>query len=421
MKLGLGPPRIDGPVHIRIARRLLTWVLGLLAEAVLRRYRPVVVAITGSSGKTTTKDLAAAVLASRFDIRATKGTANNEVGVPAVVLGPRPGRSVWARLRVVFAGLSLLLRRSPYPEVLVIEMAAGRPGELQRLTRRIRPDVAVVTNVRTMHLEFYDDVTDIRCEKSWPVRRLRTSGTAVLNLDDASYSDLAALAPGRVISYGSSPEASVRLGDVELRDDGSTAVLHVEGAGEFALSSRLLGVHQLSGVLAAVGVGLALGIPPADAAAALSDFEPGPGRLRAHKSRNGLVVLDDTNNATPEAVVAGLAVLARLPGPRTAVLGSLIFLGPELERGHRTVGQAAAKSADFLVAVGEHADWIAEAAVAAGMATEDIVMAPNAEEAARIVADRVNSGATLVKGAGLLGLEAVVTALVPGAEVVRRN
>ena len=421
MRFRPGPPRIDGPVHVRIARRILTWVLRLLAGAVLRRYRPIVVAITGSSGKTTTKDLTAAVLSSRFDIRATEGTANSEVSVPGVVLGPARGRSGRERLRTVLAGLSLLLRRRPYPEALVIEMAAGRPGELQRLTRTIRPDVAVVTNVRHMHLEFYDDFGGIVREKSWPVRRLRPSGTAVLNLDDPHFSELAAHAPGRVISYGSASEADVRLGEVEFRDDGSTALVHVEGQGEFVLSSRLLGVHQLSGVLAAVGVGLTLGVSPGDALGALSGFEPGPGRLRAHKGRDGLVVLDDTNNATPQAVVDGLAVLARLPRPRTAVLGSLIFLGPDSESGHRTVGEAAAACADLLVAVGERADWIVESAASRGMPPEAILVAPTAEEAARVVAGRVSSGTVLVKGAGLLGLEVVVTTLAPDAEVVRRH
>lgn len=416
MKLRPGPPRIEGPLHVRIARRALVWILGLTAQAVLRRYRPIVVAVTGSVGKTTTRDLTAAVLATRFDLRAANG-GNSEVGVPMTVLGSRRRRS-WARALAVFDGLVLLARRRPFPEVLVLEMAAGRPGELKRLTRRIRPDVAVVTNVRPVHRGLYDDFSGIVREKSWLVRRLRESGTAVLSPAEPVFTELAALSPGRVVTYGSD-DADVALEGVEVGLEGSTARVRV-GEDVFPVTTRLLGVHQHAGVLAAVAVGLSLGVPPGRAVACLEGFEPAPGRLRAHR-RADLVVLDDTNNASPQAVIDGLEVLARFPGPRWAVLGTVILFGPEVQRGHRAVGEAAATHADKLVAVGEYATLIADAARAKGMAADDILLARDAQEAARIVGSRSDLGSVYVKGAGPLGLELVVTTLVPDAEVVSRT
>jgi UDP-N-acetylmuramoyl-tripeptide--D-alanyl-D-alanine ligase len=412
-----GPPRIDGPLHVRIARRGLVWVLGLLAQAVLRRYRPIVVAVTGSVGKTTTKDLTAAVLATSFDVRATVGGANSEVGVPGTVLGS-PRRHPWARGLMVLDGVRLLLRRKPYPELLVLEMAAGRPGELERLTRRVRPDVAVVTNVRPVHRGLYDDFAGIVQEKSWLVRRLRESGTAVLSPAEPVFTELAGLSPGRVVTYGSA-DADVALEDVEVGLEGTTARVRV-GEAVFPVTTRLLGVHQYAGVLAAIAVGLSLGVPPGRAVEGLDGFEPAPGRLRAHR-RAGLVVLDDTNNASPQAVIDGLEVLALFPGPRWVVLGTVILFGPEVQRGHRAVGEAAATRADKLVAVGEYATLIADAARAKGMPADDILLAHDAQEAARIVGSQSDVGSVYVKGAGPLGLELVVTTLVPDAEVVSRH
>jgi UDP-N-acetylmuramoyl-tripeptide--D-alanyl-D-alanine ligase len=222
---------------------VLVWMLRLLTRAVLRRHRPIVVAITGSVGKTTTKDLTAAVLATRFKLRSTEGSANSEVGVPAAVFGSRRRRSARARALLLLDGLSLVVLRRPYPELLILEMAAGRPGELERLTRSIRPDVAVVTNVRPVHRMHYRDFEEIVGEKSWPTRRL-DSGVAVLNRDDPAFRELAEITTGRVVAFGSSPDADVRLEDADLGLDGTTARLRVGGAfaetGPLPLSSRLL-------------------------------------------------------------------------------------------------------------------------------------------------------------------------------------
>jgi UDP-N-acetylmuramoyl-tripeptide--D-alanyl-D-alanine ligase len=419
----LGPPRIDGPVHVRAARRVLAWLLAVVAATVLRRYRPIVVVVTGSVGKTTTKDLTASVLATRFRLQATKGSSGGELGVPATVLGNRRGRSPWQRALVLVDGLRLLGRRKPFPELLVLEMAAGRPGELERLTRRIQADVAVVTNVRPVHRQYYSGFDAIVHEKSWPIRRLRRGGAAVLNAADPASQALAGLAPGRVIAYGES-SADVWLEDLFLGMDGASAVLRVRRPGSaeperYALRSHLLGAHQLSGLQAAVAAGLALGVPPDQALAAVADFEPASGRLRALRGADGLVVLDDCYNASPQAVLDALDVLARFPPPRWAVLGDMAELGPEAETGHRSVGQAVAGRADVLVAVGCEAGWIADAAIESGMNADDILREPAADAAAHTVASRVRAGTVLVKGSAVMRLETVVDALLEDVGLAR--
>jgi UDP-N-acetylmuramoyl-tripeptide--D-alanyl-D-alanine ligase len=424
VRLSVGPPRIDGPVHVRAARRLLAWLLGVVAAAVLRRYRPIVVVVTGSVGKTTTKDLIASVLATRFRLQATKGSSGGELGVPATVLGNRRGRSPWQRALVLVDGLRLLgRRRKPFPELLVLEMAAGRPGELERLTRRIQADVAVVTNVRPVHRQYYSGFDAIVHEKSWPIRRLRRGGAAVLNAADPASQALAGLASGRVIAYGES-SADVWLEDLVLGMDGASAVLRVRRPGSaeperYALKSHLLGAHQLSGLQAAVAAGLALGVPPDQALAAVADFEPASGRLRALRGAGGLVVHDDCYNASPQAVLDALDVLARFPPPRWAVLGDMAELGPEAETGHRSVGHAVAGRADVLVAVGREAGWIADAAIESGMNADDVLREPAAEVAAHTVASRMRAGTVLVKGSAVMRLETVVAALLEDVRLAR--
>ena len=419
MRLSLGQPRIDGPLHTRAARRLLAWLLAVVAAAVLRRYRPLVVVVTGSVGKTTTKDLVAAALASRFRLRATRGSANSEIGAPISVIGSSRDRSPRGRALALLDGLRLLIRRRPFPELLVLELAAGRRGELDRLTRWIRPHVAVVTNVRPVHRQYYSNFEEIVREKSWPIRRLHSSGVGVLNVADPGARRLLALAPGRVLTYGSAGEADLWLDDVQADVDGMSAVVCIrrpEGGevDRFRLSSALLGEHQLTGVLAAVGVGIALGVPPQQALDAVSGYAPADGRLRALRRADGLIVLDDSHNASPQAVLDALDVLARFPQPRWAVLGDMMTLGPEAEAGHRAVGEAVATRADVLVAVGEHADWIAETALSRGMQPSNVLRAPDAETAAQMVAPRTHGGTVLVKGSLAMQLGTVVAALVPG-------
>jgi UDP-N-acetylmuramoyl-tripeptide--D-alanyl-D-alanine ligase len=418
MRLRPGPPRIDAPVHVRIARRGLAWTLRLLAGAVLRRYRPIVVSVTGSVGKTTTKDLTAAVLATRFRLRATEGNSGGELGAPTAVLGGPRGRALRARALTLVRSLGLLLRRRPFPELLVLEMAAGRPGELERVTRQVQADVAVVTNVRPVHREHYPDFDAIVREKSWPIRRLRGLRVAVLNADDPASRELAQLAPGRVIRYRNrSGAADVWVENLEFRSEGASAVLRVRPPGtaeakRYPLTTRLLGAHQLSGLVAAVATGVALGVPPEAALAAVADFEPAPGRLRALRGADGLVVLDDCYNASPQAVLDALEVLARFPQPRWAVLGDMAELGPESEPGHRAVGESVARRADALVAVGRQAAWIAEAAVEHGMNPDDVYYQPDSDDAAHAVATRVRTGTVLVKGSAVMRLERVVAELV---------
>jgi UDP-N-acetylmuramoyl-tripeptide--D-alanyl-D-alanine ligase len=417
---GFGPPRIARPIHVRIARRMLILVLVGLARGVLRRYRPRIVAVTGSVGKTTTTALVAAVVARGFTVRATPGNSNSEVGVPATILGAPGARGrgkARARLLAVVRGVGVLVGGRAYPQALVLEVAAGRPGELERITRAVRPDVAVVTHVRPVHLEFFGSVAAVANEKAWVIRRLRPGGVAVLPADDEEAGRLAELAPGRVVLHSLDGPADLWLEDVHTGLDGCTGTLVIRRehgpAARHPFTTRLLGRHQLGGVLSAVAVGLVLGIAPEEALDAIARVEAPPHRLRTLPGRGGVTVLDDAHNASAQAVVDALEVLAHFPGPRWAVLGDMRELGPATEEAHRSVGRAVVGRADELLTVGAHAALIAESAVEHGFDPSAVRRCPDAATVIGVLsAAALDSGTILVKGSHAVGLEGVVEALV---------
>ncbi|HEY8108980.1 MAG TPA: Mur ligase family protein [Patescibacteria group bacterium] len=391
-----------------LIRRILVFWLTLLARGVLARYRPRVVAVTGSVGKTSTKEVTAAMLATRYRVRQTEGNYNTEVGVPLTILGmplPRPWGWPWLLLR----SLRLLAGTAEYPEVLVLELAADKPGDMKHLATLVRPDVAMVTNVRNVHREFYDSIDQIADEKGWLVRCLRKDGTAVLNADDPRVRAMRSLTTAKVRLYGEASEAHVRLLGAEHERGGYRTTIAL-GEREEALRTGVHGKPQLSAIIAGLATADVLEVPPVDSLKAAAKWIPSPGRLRVFEGKDGRTVIDDTYNASPEAVIASLEALQAFPRPRRAVLGDMKELGSESAAGHRAVGKAAAKLVDELVAVGDEAAIIAAAAKEARLAAGSIHLASNALEAAKIVDQLGKGGSLLVKGSQSMYLEQVVAA-----------
>lgn len=392
-------------------------MLRLLAKGVLRRYRPRIIAVTGSVGKTTTKELIAAVLSTRYDVRANPGSYNSEFGVPLTILGEPMKLSVKHWAGVLVRGLRLITQTHDYPELLVLEMGADRPGDMRYLTAMAPPDVAVVTNVRNVHLENYPSREAIVDEKSNLVRNLQPNGVAVLNVDDTDTRMMRPLAPHGVIYYGLTPDANVWISDDVFATEGISATLNVsetEGGSPqtWLLKTRLLGRHQLSAAAAAVAVGLALEVPVGEALAAIADFTPPAGRGRLLSGRHGLRIIDDTYNASPQAMIDALAALQEMPGPRWAVLGDMAELGAATAEEHRRVGEYLAPWLDHLITIGDKGALIGEAARRSGLGASNVTHAANVREAAVVVDPGGAGGTVLVKASqATMYLERVVEAL----------
>lgn len=384
----------------RILRRVLVWKLRWLARRVIKKYRPKIVAVTGSVGKTTTKELISAALEGHYRLRSAQGY-NSEFGVPLTILNEKSAPSVRHWIGIFGRGMKLWLGKHDYPELLVLEMAADQPGDVKSLTRLAPPDVAVVTNVRNVHLANYPHADAIADEKAWLVRNLRKDGLAVLNFDDTKTRIMQRFAPGRVLYYGLTDESNIWAENIKVGRDGTTATVHLrEGEqGEvrkWSLTTPLLGVHQLYGVLAAIAAAHALNIQPEQAVKSVAKVGPPPGRLRALPGKGSLTVLDDSYNASPQSTLASLEVLKRFPKPHRAVLGDMRELGEASADLHRMVGESL-DWLDELVTVGPESEALAEAAKKAGLAAKRIRSVRLTPEAIPLAAEW-RDGTVLVKG-----------------------
>ncbi|MGY2064100.1 UDP-N-acetylmuramoyl-tripeptide--D-alanyl-D-alanine ligase [Blastococcus sp. SYSU DS0619] len=374
--------------------------LGRLAAGVHERLTAAGVrtlAITGSSGKTSTKDLLGQVLAAAGPTVSPPGSYNNDIGLPLTVLSAdRDTR------------------------FLVLEMGARGPGHIARLCRVAPPQVGVVLNVGSAHLGEFGSADGIAQAKGELVEALTADCTAVLNADDPRVLGMAPRTSARVVTTGRSAAADVRAVDVALDDSARARFTLVAGGERHPVALRVVGEHQVANALSAAGAALAAGLRPADVAAALSAAETrSRWRMEVDRRADGVVVVNDAYNANPESMRAALAALAGLPGERRiAVLGGMAELGPDAAAEHERLGRdAVAAGADLVVAVGADAVGIAEGAVAGGRrAGEESVHVPDRGAALAWLTEVLRPGdVVLVKASRSYGLELLAADLLGGA------
>jgi UDP-N-acetylmuramoyl-tripeptide--D-alanyl-D-alanine ligase len=356
--------------------------LHAVARAWRGRFSPLVVGVTGSIAKTSTKEAIATVLAERYATLKSEGNANNEIGLPLTVL-----------------------RMGPEHEAAVLEMGMYVGGEIAQLAAIARPRIGVVTAVREVHLSRIGGIDDVERAKAELVEALPADGTAVLNADDARVVGMRARTAARTITYGFSAQADVRAEEVASAGlDGMSFRLIAPG-GTVMASTPALGRHGVHNGLAAAAVGVAAGLDLDRIAAGLRR-----GWQAEHRDQivriAGLTVLDDTYNASPASMLSALELLSTLPGRHVAVLGEMLELGEAHERGHRDVGAAAARVVEQLVVVGPGAAGIAAGAARLG---DSVVLVPDREAALAVLRERLRPGdAVLVKASRGAALEWVV-------------
>jgi UDP-N-acetylmuramoyl-tripeptide--D-alanyl-D-alanine ligase len=379
---------------VRVADTLLG--LQAIAAAWRARFDPLVVGITGSLAKTSTKDATAAVLAAALPTLKSEGNANNEIGLPLT-----------------------LLRLGPVHRAAVLEMGMYVGGEIATLARLARPEIGVVTSIAPVHQERAGSLDAIERAKAELVEALPEDGTAVLNADDERVRLFGSRTRASVIRYGFAADADVTADRVVARGlRGMTfdLVARAPQRTRFAVEIAALGRHSVQNALAAAAVGLLAGIPDEAIAAGLAT---GWASASAHRGAiveaPGLTILDDTYNASPPAVLAALEVLASLPGRPVAVLGEMLELGDAHAASHRVVGEAAGHGVSELVVVGDGARGIADGAVAAGLAASRVHRVSDRAAAIEILRAILRPGdAVLVKASRGAALESIVDALRAG-------
>lgn len=390
-------------------RKTIEYILKVLARLMLWRYKPEVIAITGSVGKTGTREAIYRVLKKDFSVRRSIRNYNNEVGVPLTILGSDEAPST--RLIGVFGWLFIFIKAlfrlvwCRYPEILILEMGIAKPDDMAYLLSFIPVDVGVITAIGEFpsHLEFFPEKDALVGEKALLVKSLGKKGLAVLNYDDLSVRSLGHDLVCKKISYGFGEGADVRIENYEMRVDGlMTTFKLVHGGSVVPVKLELLGKQKAFAVAAAAAVGLHYGLNLIQISSALLKYRSMPGRTNLLKGIKKTLIIDDTYNASPLSVLAALDILEKFPSRKIAVLGDMLELGVKTEEAHRQIGREV--NVDILLTVGARAKFIADEAKKRGIKTLEFDVADEVR-----IQDLLEEGDTiLVKGSRAMHLEKVV-------------
>jgi UDP-N-acetylmuramoyl-tripeptide--D-alanyl-D-alanine ligase len=362
--------------------------LGAVAAGWRRRFDPLVVGITGSIAKTSTKEAAAAVLGADRPTLRTEGNRNNEIGLPLT-----------------------LLRLGPEHAAAVLEMGMYVGGEIADLAAMARPSIGVVTAVQPVHLSRIGSVDAIERAKGELLEALPGDGVGILNADDPIVDRMDRRTAARCLRYGFRPEADVVADEIASLGAAGMRFRLRTPAGSRQLTIPGLGRLSVHNAAAGAAVGIAAGVAIDTIVAGLQAGWSAAHRVTLVRLR-GATVIDDSYNASPASVRAALDVLAGMPGRRVAVLGTMLELGDDHDSGHLAVGEAAAAVADLLIVTGGEARGIADGALAAGLASERILAVPDADAALDALRPRLRDGDTiLVKASRGLALDRVVDGL----------
>lgn len=398
----------------------------------LKRFSPRIVAITGSVGKTSTKEAIAIILASKYDIRKSPKSYNSEFGIPLTVLGLKTQwNSIFGWLSVIMRGFFVMFQEK-YPDILVLEAGVDRPENMDVFLSLIKPEVSVITAIGEIpvHVEFFSGPKELAFEKGKLACGTAQNGCVLLNADDDVVYDMRNEARGKVLTFGFGKGSDLQVSNYAIvagRNEmgievplgirckidyhGSTVPLRLE---------RVLGKQQLYVAAAALGVGVWFGINILDAAATLSAlYRPLSGRSRLLEGIKGSLILDDTYNASPTAMHAALDTLHDIPARRRiAVLGDMLEIGKFTIQAHEAMGELAAPIVDMLVTVGPRAKFIAREARERGLAPEQVHEFGNALEAGKFLEDIVVPGdVVLVKGSQSMRMERAVEEIMAHPEL----
>lgn len=377
--------------------------LASLASRIIAKHKPKVIGITGSVGKTSTRDAIYAVVSTAFSVRKGEKNFNNEFGLPFAILGvDTPGRNPIKWLWVFVKGYLILLTGF-MPKVLILEMGVDKPGDMDYLVGIARPDIAVITNIGISHYEFFQTHQAVAEEKGKIVAVLSPNGVAILNADNDLTKQQASKTHGKVITYGFGEGSDVRVRVIEegFNPPVKSDIEVITHYGSFTASVNAVGAPHISAIAAAVAVGLNLEIHQEDILKGLQRYKPVPGRLNFIPGVKRTIILDDSYNASPDSVREALSILGRAPqNQKVVILGDMLELGELSEQSHRDIGEAVAQLNPLkFIGVGSLAKIMIEAAVAAGYSRGKTEWFANSDVAKEAIRNSIEpESIILVKG-----------------------
>lgn len=404
-------------------KKIVQKTLRLFAKIILWRYKPDIVGVTGSVGKTSTKEAIYSVLGHKFNVRRNIKNYNNEIGLPLTIIGAESGHSsLWNWIGVFVKALVLCLwKDSNYPKILILEMAVDRPGDMDYLVAVAPCRIGVVSNISPVHLEFFGSIENIAKEKAKIVSHIEKNGWAVLNCDNELVCNMKKSSQARIMSFGINNEADITASEISVSQTGSSEKRAVAGL-SFKMTYQgstvpimlpnILGEHLVYATLAAVAVGLIYEINMVDISQALRTFKAPAGRMSLIEGIKRTLIVDDTYNAGPESVKAAIDSLNRLKtdGKKFAVLGDMLELGSFTEKAHKEIGDYVFNNGiDVLITVGVRMKDAARQAIDAGMDENCVFSFSDQKRAGLFVQERVDQDdIILVKGSQGMRMEKIV-------------
>ncbi|OGJ11592.1 hypothetical protein A2467_02960, partial [Candidatus Nomurabacteria bacterium RIFOXYC2_FULL_36_8] len=423
--------QIDNMNYKNIFKKLIVAIVTWQARLVLKKYKPKIIAITGSVGKTSTKDAIFTVLSKFKTVRKSQKSFNSEIGLPLTILGCPNGWSnpfIW--IENIVQSFWLIIWRAPYPEYLVLEVGVGKPGDMKKnVTPWLAPDMVVITRFpdKPVHVEFFDSVDSIIEEKSALAFALKPDGVLILNHDDEKVYNLHTRANRRTVSYGMNENATYKatypvyintaVDGVEITRGISFKLEH-DGHTFPVMLPNIVGMNFVGSALSAIAVASEAGCDLLTSINYISEYNTPPGRLSLIEGMNNSMIIDDTYNSSPVAALSAIEVLKEMKAKRKiAVLGDMLELGKYTEEEHHNLGGMVADVADMIVTVGLRSKFIAEGAIEHGFNKKELYSFDSSRTVAKFLVGVVEKGdLVLVKGSQGIRLERAVEAIMAHPE-----
>lgn len=423
----------------KFIKELIILALTKLSQKVLQKYKPKIIAVTGSVGKTTTKDAIFTAISPNKITRKSEKSFNSEIGIPLTILGCK---NAWDNpflwLQNLFMGLMLVVRKNEYPKWLVLEIGADRPGDIKKVSSWLHPDIVVITTLPKIpvHVEYFASPQDVSQEKLYLAKALKLNGTLVLNADDEDLMKLTSGIEAKKITYGLKNDADVQAGDVliefetineiekatgiffELRFKEQVSPVNIQGS---------LGESTALACACAVAVGLEVGASYEGLVKNISKFKGPQGRMNLISGIKNSLIIDDSYNSSPSALYSALETLKKI-NPSTSsghrakwrkisVLGDMLELGNFSIEEHKHLGKTVGKISDILITVGLRARGFAEGALDGGMSEKDIFQYESSQKAGAEFQNEIKEGdIILVKGSQGIRMEKFIEEIMESPE-----
>src|SRR3989344_1218461 len=406
-----------------ILKNILIYILQIESRLVLAKYKPKIIAITGSVGKTSTKDAVYAVLSQIAHVRKSQKSYNSQIGLPLTVLGvPNAWNNPILWLKNIWKGLWLILAPHNYPKWLVLEVGVGKPGDMKATASWLKSDAVIVTAIgeTPAHIEFFNSRKHLIEEKSGLIKTLKKDGLLILNADDEAVFLMKEKTKNITLTYGFQEGADILGSDENISYDAQGTpegvIFRVDVGGNSlpVVIEGVFGRNHVYASMATLALVSALKFNMLQAINALKNYDVPPGRMRLLSGINDSLIIDDTYNSSPFACESALRTLGGVKnsGRKIAVLGDMLELGKHTIEAHKNIGKIAKENAEIIIVVGARAQAIKDGALEEGMKRENVLEFLDSHDAAEFIKTFVQRGdLILVKGSQGMRMERVTEAL----------